>query len=309
MLELMVYAGHYDCYGKCEEVLKKFTSLEISPSQIFRVTNNVSEELKSEDHNSERILQPVSNKDYLYIEVDGSMIHTRKNEEPWKEVKLGRIFRGEDCMNPNTDASHLEQSHYVGHFGKSADFCVKMDKVIDSYGDLKDRMVFLSDGAPWIREWISDRYPFAVSILDFYHAMGYFYEFADKAFPNSPAEKQQWVDCQQALLLESNVDTVLDNIKLTQAKEEDRKKLITYCQNNKKRMQYGQYRKIGCGIIGSGAIESSHRTVIQKRMQLAGQRWSIKGAKNMLRLRIISMNNQWAKVINAVKMPTLARSA
>ncbi|MDR2286775.1 MAG: hypothetical protein LBE04_04775 [Prevotellaceae bacterium] len=30
-------------------------------------------------------------------------------------------------------------------------------------------------------------------------------------------------------------------------------------------MRYKQYRNMGCGIIGSGAIESAHRTLIQKR--------------------------------------------
>ena len=64
-------------------------------------------------------------------------------------------------------------------------------------------------------------------------------------------------------------------------------------RTNKGRMKYKQYRAIGCGIIGSGAIKSAHRTVVQKRMKLSGQRWSIKGAKNMLRLRVISMNKHF----------------
>jgi len=64
-----------------------------------------------------------------------------------------------------------------------------------------------------------------------------------------------------------------------------------------------------CGIIGSGAIESAHRTVIQKRMKLSGQRWSITGAENMLRLRVISMNKQWAKVVDLLKKPPLAKCA
>ena len=73
-------------------------------------------------------------------------------------------------------------------------------------------------------------------------------------------------------------------------------------------MKYKYYLNIGCGIIGSGAIESAHRTVIQKRMKQSGQRWSTKGAKNMLRLRVISMNKQWAKVIDVIT-PKLANAA
>ena len=153
----------------------------------------------------------------------------------------------------------------------------------------------------WMREWISDNYPLAVSALDYYHASKYLYDFAEKIFSNAPSEKEEWCENQKDLLLASQVETVLNNIHATKAKEEDKKKITTYYQNNKERMKYKQYRNTGCGIIGSGAIESAHRTVVQKRMKLSGQRWSTKGAKNMLRLRVISMNKQWAKVIDCLK--------
>ena len=308
MQELMTYAGHLDPYVECWATLEKFTSQKVSPSQIYRVTNHVSESLKGEDLKTERALKPLSNEDVLYVEPDGSMIQTRNSDEPWKEVKLCRIFRGEDCLCPNEDAAYLVDSQYVGHFGKSADFCQKADGVIGLCGDLKNRLVFISDGATWMREWIADKYPLAVSILDYYHAAQYLHEFAEKAF-SDVAERDEWRERQKKLLLASEVQTVLENIQSVNAKEKDKKKITTYYQNNKERMKYGQYRKIGCGIIGSGAVESAHRTVIQNRMKKAGQRWSVRGAKNMLRLRVISMNKQWAKVIDFLKMQPVTKCA
>jgi hypothetical protein len=302
MQELMTYAGHLDCYGRCEEIMEKFTSVKVSPSRIYRVTDFVSESLKEEDRNAERTLKPLSKNDVPYVEIDGSMIPTRMKDEPWKEVKPGRLFRDSDCLNPNTDTSYMLDSQYVGHFGNSADFCEKLKGVIDSYGDLKDRPVFISDGAAWIREWIADCHPVSTSILDFYHAMEYLYTFAATAFAGD-CEKKQWCNIQKELILASNAGAVPDNIRATNAREEHKNKPIKYCQNNKHRMKYRQYRNIGCGIIGSGGIESAHRTVIQKRMKLSGQRWSHEGAKNMLRLRVISMNKQWAKVVNILKSP------
>ncbi len=58
---------------------------------------------------------------------------------------------------------------------------------------------------------------------------------------------------------------------------------------------------MGCGIIGSGAIESAHRTVVQKRMKQSGQRWSVQGAQNMLNLRVVRKNLQWSKIIQLTK--------
>ncbi len=83
--------------------------------------------------------------------------------------------------------------------------------------------------------------------------------------------------------------------------KKEAKKLIEYYQANINRMNYKEYMNIGCGIIGSGAIESAHRKVIQKRMKQSGQRWSKQGAQNMLNLRVVSCNQQWEKIVALTK--------
>lgn len=94
---------------------------------------------------------------------------------------------------------------------------------------------------------------------------------------------------------------VLKNIKAIAPKNKEADKLIVYYEGNKDRMDYKKYMQIGCGIIGSGAIESAHRTVIQKRMKLSGQRWSKKDAQNMLNLRVVNKNQQWGKIVKISK--------
>jgi hypothetical protein len=308
MQELMVYAGHSDNYAKSADIIAKFTSIKVCPSQVYRVTNHVSTSMSSEDNKYERTLKPLFNDDYLYCELDGSMICTRNEDSTWKEVKLGRLFLCSDCLNPNSDAPYIQYSQYVAHFGTSTDFCEKVDGILDCYGNLKDRLVFINDGASWIRDWILDNYPLAYSILDFYHAAEYLYNFANKTFSDANYKKQ-WCEEQLELMKSSDIEKVLENIALTNAKDDDKKTITCYYQRNKGRMLYKDYRKIGCCIIGSGAIESAHRTVIQDRMKQSGQRWTRKGAENMLRLRVISMNKQWTKVIDLLKAPQLAKSA
>jgi len=112
------------------------------------------------------------------------------------------------------------------------------------------------------------------------------------------------VEQQQELLLESHSEQVISNVNALTApkgKQSIKAKLLAYLNANLSRMDYKRYQSIGCGIIGSGAIESAHRTVVQKRMKLSGQRWSKKGAQHMLNLRVIYMNQQWDKVIHFAK--------
>ena len=47
--------------------------------------------------------------------------------------------------------------------------------------------------------------------------------------------------------------------------------LIANYQANSSRMDYQKYKQFGCGIIGSGAIESAHRTVMQKEWNYLGK--------------------------------------
>ncbi len=45
--------------------------------------------------------------------------------------------------------------------------------------------------------------------------------------------------------------------------------------------------------IGSGEIESAHRSVIQQRLKRAGSWWSVEKAEAMLALRVLRANQDW----------------
>ena len=75
----------------------------------------------------------------------------------------------------------------------------------------------------------------------------------------------------------------------TKIKEKEYDKLFTYLANNEHMLDYPNYLKNNY-LIGSGAIESAHRTVLQRRMKQSGQRWSERGLKNMINLRVLYMS-------------------
>lgn len=297
MQELMVYAGHLDSYQKCNEVIKQFTQVDVSAAQVYRVTDTYGQEIAKTEV-VERTMLPVKQEETLYAEVDGSMIFTR--EEGWKEVKVGRIFKSGDCIRIDEKPGCIRHSQYLAYLGSCQTFSGQMETVIESYGNLGSRLVFITDGAVWIRNWIADAFPQAISILDYYHAVEHLYAFAEHYFKDKAAGTI-WGKEQEALLLESKVKTVIENVQQLAGNNKEAQKLIDYYQSNESRMDYKGYKQIGCGIIGSGAIESAHRTVIQKRMKLSGQRWSKEGAQNMLHLRVTSMNGQWNKIIQLTK--------
>ncbi len=300
MQQLMTYCGQLDSYEKSGEVLKEMLQIEVSETQIYRVTDYYGKAVTAAV-NEEAILSAVKKEEVLYVEADGSMILTR--EEGWSEVKVGRIFKSNDCIHAEGKPGWISNSQYIAHLGSHKIFTETMDNLIDKYGNPGKRLIFISDGATWIKNWVEDAFPDAISILDYYHVCEHLHEFSSNVFSDKSKERL-WTDKQKEWLLSGKVQTVIKNIKKKGKNSEKAKLLINYYTTNKSRMNYPDYQKMGCGIIGSGAIESAHRTLVQKRMKQSGQRWSQKGAQNMLNLRVVRKNNDWNKIVELTKTKT-----
>ncbi len=66
--------------------------------------------------------------------------------------------------------------------------------------------------------------------------------------------------------------------------KEARDEFIGYIEDNRCRIHYDQYRALGL-TVGSGAIESGVKNVVNQRMKGCGMRWAIDRADYMLHLR------------------------
>jgi hypothetical protein len=117
-----------------------------------------------------------------------------------------------------------------------------------------------------------------------------------------------WLDEQRKLLLDSNLDCVLVNIRGLSIGSVLADGVCAYLETNRDRMDYREYRQRGL-LIGSGAIESAHRTVMQRRLKRSGQRWSIRGAQQVLNLRVCQMSDRWDLVRQRIEPYNYAMGA
>jgi hypothetical protein len=293
------------------ERLEKYLRIPASSSQVDRIVKEYGSKLESqiqageafvEEEIIDRVAQ-VKEEEKAYVMIDGSMLLTRQASE-WKEIKLARIFHSEQHYELSKNRKWIRDSLYMSHFGCHEEFINKLEPVVDEYEKLKDRLVFVNDGAKWIWNWVEGNYPSSIQILDYYHATEYLGDFA-KAIFSDKDKRNDWVSKQKLLLLNDQVEEVISGIKEvkcnTLARQKAKKKILTYYENNKPRMKYKTYRAKGL-LIGSGPIESAHRTVIQKRLKQSGQRWTIKGAQFVANLRVANMSGLWEKVINLIKI-------
>lgn len=318
MQEKMIYAAQMNCYQESQEVLEKMLGIKVSSTQIHRVANtygSLIEHQKIEDQLSEqpKTVPPLKQDEVVYVQADGSMILTR--EEGWKEVKVGRVFKSSDCLSVGSatgERGWIKESQYEAYLGGHREFVRRFENQLTCYQSLAERMIFISDGATWIHNWITDSYPKATQILDWYHCKQHLCSFAESYFEKKE-QRKKWIDHQADLLYQSKTDKVISNLERLKPKNKTKKtakqNLINYYLTNGQRMDYKKYQSIGAGIIGSGAIEAAHRTIIQKRMKLSGQRWSKTGSQNMLQLRATNLSGRWQNIVSLIRQPIILAAA
>jgi hypothetical protein len=118
------------------------------------------------------------------------------------------------------------------------------------------------------------------------------------------SQRKDWLALCEKLLLNNEAAEVELMIKSIDCQADTKKKqdqLLTYLQNNKDRINYKDYLEQGL-FIGSGAMESANREVVQKRMKLSGQRWTLEGAQQVANLRVTFKNRHWDKLIDQIKI-------
>jgi hypothetical protein len=301
--------------------MNKYLRISVNSSQMERLTQGYGDLLNSSNTDTgvdtsvledqiSSFSKELTADSVVYIMCDGSMLPTREGDSAndWREAKLGRIFDGHSMVSLDKHHNKIPQSAYVADLGNSTVFCEKMDIALATLQQntiVPKTMVFINDGGPWLWNWIQTQYADYPQILDYYHASEKL-SIASKLAYALPNEAHEWLAIQQERLLNDEIQAVLAAISTAKslassvAKQGELDKVYNYIFKHQDRMLYKTFRDKGY-LIGSGPIESAHRVVLQKRLKQSGQRWTKKGAQNVINLRVMFENHQWDKVINLIK--------
>ena len=290
-------------FEEAEEMLRELLGIAIDARQIQRVSRQYGGAVEAHIQQQAAAKVPVpvlplkNKQEAVYAMVDNSMLFSR--EEGWKEMKVGRLFNASSRAAVQQKRTEVMQSLYLCHFGDSREFIEKWEPYLQPYA----KKIILADGAKWIWNWAEDYHPEAVQILDYYHAVGKLGTYAALQYSDEQ-QRKEWMEKQTHLLKEGEVQKVISLLKESPGSskevEKARADVVRYYENNQSRMHYKHYLQQGY-LIGSGAIESAHRNVVQQRLKLSGQRWSIKGAQQIVNLRACKKSNQWNLVTQLIK--------
>lgn len=163
--------------------------------------------------------------------------------------------------------------------------------------DAAGQWIALTDGGNGLEGFIDVNFPRAEKVLDFQHGATHLAAFA-KQFRPETSEKLLAAWCHTlkhaggAVMI--RVLERLDRKKMTEEVREGHDGLLNYLRNNVDRMDYPRYPRNGWQI-GSGAVESACKTVVNQRLCLGGMRWGEEGSDAVAHLRALyrSDPDQW----------------
>lgn len=239
--------------------------------------------------------QPIAEKEVM--EVDGAMVPLVGGE--WAEVKTMVIgHAGEPVEAEGERQVAVNQVSSFSRLTDSEDFS-RLSLVETSIRGIEqaEQVGVVSDGAEWIQGFTDYHRPDAVRILDFAHAAQYVAAIGQGAYGEGTSEGKEWLAEQLHRLKHEGGSTMLPELRALVGEHGDvpeMREALAYLDKRESQMQYGLFREEGWPI-GSGAIESANKLVVEARLKGAGMHWARGHVNAMLALRNIVCSDRWAQ--------------
>jgi hypothetical protein len=312
MSEAAFWGQNQSSFKMAETIMREKQGIEVSDSRIRQTTYHVGKQVFEEDgkkaEEPDRILRGMEytgeKAGVLYSMVDGAMVNTLKKDadgSSWKENKLGIVFNSNEVRERKRKTEQQRGScdilkkEYVTYLGGAEEFKKRLlaAAVEDGYGQYR-QTVLISDGATWIRNMGDELFPDAVQILDLYHLAENFYTFGKYLFCGDAGKYTPWAEELLGLAKESKTEELLERLQPYKGKSfpPGVPNIYGYVNNNRDKIDYARYKAQGY-YVGSGAIESGNKVVVERRCKQAGMRWDERNAQYMLALRAKTESGLW----------------
>jgi hypothetical protein len=315
LARLLCRAGALEPFAAAGQSLLEYSGLQIVGRRIQRVIQKLGSAF-GRWNRSRPPLPPPPAGTAFYVEADGTGIPVRPEETQGRkgkgpagaaktrEIKVGVMFTQKPLApNPAGQLPEPERNpgstRYVASTKDAKEFGAQLRAEAQRQGIGRAALaVFLGDGAAWVWELARVCFPFALLILDFFHAAEHVDQLTEILFGKDTLPAKQHRDDWLELLKEQE-DGVQQMIQLAQQAmpqggqgREAAQAALAYFERNQDKMRYAEYRRRGL-FIGSGVVEAGCKSVVGQRLKQSGMFWSLKGAENILDIRCVLENEQF----------------
>lgn len=310
MIEIAFWGQNQPSFQKASKIIERVLGIEISSNNVLKITEYIGKLVFDYNYNkaveiwNDRAnidMSSKAKKGTLYIQADGAAINTRiedENGSTWKENKLGIFFSESDMYKRKDKSNIINHKEFVAYIGSVDTFRILVfAKAVELKYWEYENIVFISDGATWLRNMISELFPEATQILDKYHLIENIHDYGKFIFNDDREKIEKFKEAIIGYCYSNEYNLIVKELE----KYENIKLPTTICnlpiylEHNKDKINYSEYEH-NDWFVGSGAIESSNKTVAQLRLKQAGMRWSVDGANYIITLRCMFESDNWNQI-------------
>ncbi len=298
--------GIEDSFCRANARFKEHYHFEVGSSAVARTTKCAAQqavgyvENKLSNFNFDDKDQDIKT---ILIELDGCEIRTaeqkviegstettpvygnpKKNKEiKWRDVRIGFVRSLE--TGPKI---------FVGKMDSYEEVISQLYQAAVSMGmNAETKIIGVADGGIGLSEELKRQFPSMQFILDKSHLRDHFYSTAE-ALEIEKKDRPKWVNPRVQEISNGNIEKIQRELEeLYEKIPNDRlRRLIGYIGRFEDALYYKEYKKKGYPI-GSGEIESAHKSIPQKRLKIPGATWGPHSIDPMLALRIVRADDWW----------------
>ena len=299
--------GIEDSFAQASKRFREHYGFRLSESTVDRVTKDSG--LQAEVYLEQKLLmvkdsqgqaaQSDGPSEPVVVEVDGCEIRTGilvpvENGPEDKELEKKKAIKWRDVRVGLARPLHSESKLYVAQMEKYPEVISQLACVASMMGMGEETDVIgVADGGKGVREGLENQFPGMQFILDKSHLKKHLYETSE-ALGYKENHQNQWVHSKLDEISSGNVQQVLENLVTRNAAEpNDRlRQFVGYLTRFEDAVDYDHFKELGYPI-GSGEVESAHKSIPQKRLKLPGACWHPRSINPMLALRVIRANGWW----------------
>lgn len=310
--EVVCLAGIQESFGKAaDRTLHKLTGMRLSESTVERTTESAGTFLKEQQETGvllgegERYAwhEDANGTSCAYVSLDLTGILMQGDgaaKVDGRMVTVAMIYNPQP-RRPDDEAlsKPCDGVRYFAGFYDLEELGLQMRRQAGQVGmNDAQQWIALTDGGAGLENFLDINFPRAEKILDFHHGAEHLSAFAKRFRPgpgsgpllNAWCHSLKHAGGKQVIRMLER----LPRSKMDPEVQEDYDRLLNYLKNNEHRMDYPRYLKNGWQI-GSGAIESACKRVVNQRLCMGGMRWGEAGSEAVAHLRALyqSDSDQW----------------
>ena len=300
--------GIEESFASAAARFKEHYHYDIGPSAAARSTKNTALqtmdyiENKLSNIDSDQLQRNISIEKML-AELDGCEIRTARfvpvedsiEKTPvYNNEKKAKIIKWRDVRLGFVRALDSKSKTFVGKMDSYPDVVSQMHSAAVLTGMTPEtKIIGVADGGIGLSEELKRQFPSMQFILDKSHLKNHLYETAE-ALGINQKDRPGWVKPRVREISDGNVETVLKELEEENDKNPNNrlKRLIGYIKRFYDALDYDNFKSMGYPI-GSGEIESAHKSIPQKRLKIPGASWHADSIDPMLALRILRADDWW----------------